>query len=160
MMAGCDTVAMAAQKSPRYSGKAAIYHSEQFVNQAAEAFTIGSLQKKHMQMLSLRKEPFRNIHDTTRIDTIYHFSGERDSIKFYRSREKDLMIYVSIADPELALHRCVRPGMSKDTFLDIFGITPPVGKIIKIANRDQTLIFIFYFRENKLLRMRSDIYFG
>jgi len=44
MMAGCDTVAMAAQKSPRYSGKAAIYHSEQFVNQAAEAFIDGTYQ--------------------------------------------------------------------------------------------------------------------
>jgi len=160
MMQGCDTLNLATQKYPGTSGKVPLYISGQLANQAAEAFTITSVRNNHGPLFSLHKEPYKNIHDTTRIDTIYHFSGKRDSIKFYRTREKDLMIYFSIADPQLALHRCVRPGMSREIFLEIFGIRQPVGDTIKISNPDQTLIFIFYFREDKLHRIRSDIYFG
>ena len=160
MMEGCDTVELATRKVPGASGDIPFYTSDSFANQAADAFTISSLQENHSRLLSLQKEPFQNIHDNSRIDTIYHFSGRKDSIKFYRSQEKDLMIYFSIADPKLDLHRCVRPGISKKAFLDLFGITPPVGDIIKIANPDQTLIFIFHFKEDKLQRIRSDIYFG
>ncbi|MBS3807734.1 MAG: hypothetical protein KGY60_09545 [Bacteroidales bacterium] len=160
MMEGCDTLELSTTKSPGASGDKPLYTSDALINKAAEAFTISSLQENHSSLLSLRKEPFQNIHDTSRIDTIYHFSGKRDSIKFYRSQEKDLMIYLSIADPKLDLHRCVRPGMSKDAFLDLFDINPPVGDTIRIANPDQTLIFIFYFQQDKLQRIRSDIYFG
>lgn len=160
MMAGCDTVQINTMKTPDNEGHHLTYIAKDFVNEAAEAFSVKSVKNNHSELLSLHKEPFQNVHDTSRIDTIYHFSGKKDSIKFYRSKEKDLMVYLSLASPELALHRCVRPGMDKETFLNIFGIAPPVGETIKVANTDQTVIFIFYFRENKLHRIKSDIYFG
>ena len=160
MMVGCDTVQIHTRAIPDHEGHHSTYIAEDFANKACDAFSVKSVKKNHSELLSLHKEPFQNIHDTTRIDTIYHFSGEKDSIKFYRSREKDLMVFVSLASPEFALHQCVRPGMHKETFLNIFAIAPPVGDTIKIVNSDQTLIFIFYFRDNKLHRIRSDIYFG
>ncbi|MGM0529742.1 MAG: hypothetical protein ACQER7_00145 [Bacteroidota bacterium] len=136
-----------------------VFTTDSFTNKAAEAFTIQSLRENHSKMLSLRKEPFRNIHDTSRIDTIYHYSGKRDTIKFYRSREKDLMIYLQLISPELALDSCVYPGMNKETFLSIFGINRPVGNTIQLANSDGTLRFIFYFRDDELERIKSDFYF-
>jgi len=121
--------------------------------------SIRSLQQNHGDLLALSREPFQNIHDTTRLDTIYRFTGTKDTVKFYRSHQKDLLIYLNITNPRLSLTRCIRPGLPKSTFLRIFGITPPTENEIRIPNREGALIFIFYLSKEKLQRIKSDIYF-
>ena len=156
----CDTIKIETRYSARLTEDVPTYVTDSFINKAVEAFTIDTLQKNLSEILPLKKEPFRNIHDTVRIDTIFHFSGARDTIKFYKSREKNFMIYLYLTSPEMALDSCVHPGMSKASFQSIFGINRPVGNTIQIANSDGTLRFIFYFRDDVLKRIESDFYFG
>lgn len=156
----CDTIRIETRYAQNLTEEMPTFITDSFTNMASEAFTIASIQKNHSKMLSLKKEPFRNIHDHSRIDTIYHFSGKKDTIKFYRSRRKVFMIYLNITSPELVLDSCIRPGITKQTFQSVFGITRPVGSTIQIANSDGTLRFIFYFQDDVLQRIESDFYFG
>ena len=155
----CDTLKIETRYSQKLTKETPVFIADSFANKAADAFTMQSLRKNRPEMLPLRKEPFSNIHNSSRIDTIYHFSGSRDTIKFYRSREKDFMIYFHLTSPELYLDSCVHPGMSKATFRSIFGINRPVGNTIQLANSDGTLRYIFYFRDDALARIKSDFYF-
>ena len=156
----CDTTRINANRGAALSGQPATWTSDEFIRQAPQELSIQSLQQNHANWLSLKKEPFQNIHDTSRIDTIYHFTAENDTVKFYRSRQKDLLIHLDITNPRLSLTRCIRPGLPKTTFLKIFGINPPIENKIRIRNHEGTLIFIFYFQKGKLQRIQSDIYFG
>ena len=156
----CDTVRIDTRMLSDDSGMADQYVSDSFINMASEVYTINNLREDYSRLLSMKRVPFRNVHDTTQVDTIYHFTGKRDSIKFYRSRSKAFMILLDVSSPELGLDRCIRPGMSKKTFLSIFQIPGSTSDTIRISNRDGTLIFIFYFRDNTLKRIESDIYFG
>lgn len=156
----CDTTRINAHRSTAPSGKTATWISNEFIRKAPQKLSIRWLQQNHADWLSLKKEPFQNIHDTSRIDTIYHFTAENDTVRFYRSRPKDLLIHLDVTNPRLSLTRCIRPGLPKTTFMKIFGITPPTKNKIRIRNREGTLIFIFYFQKGKLQRIQSDIYFG
>ncbi|MFP4620278.1 MAG: hypothetical protein ACLFM7_03140 [Bacteroidales bacterium] len=156
----CDTIRIEASYSQRLTKELPTFISDTFTNKAVETFTIESLQKKHSKMLPLKKEPFRNIHDSSKIDTIYHFSGKKDTIKFYCTHEKNFMIYLHLVSPELSLNPCIRPGISKTRFKSFFGISRPVGDTIQIANSDGTLRFIFYFTGDLLKQIESDFYFG
>ena len=156
----CDTMQIETRIMEDDPGEHPQFISDRFINDAADAYTIQNLREKHSDLLSLKKEPFKNMHDTSRVDTIYHFIGARDSIKFYRSKEKAFMIYLDVSSPELGINRCIRPGLSKERFRTIFQLPQATGNVVRISNVDGTLVFIFYFRDNQLKRIESDIYFG
>ena len=156
----CDTLRIATRYDKMSREGIPTFITDSFTSQAAETFSIESLRKDHSELLPLRKEPFRNIHDTTVIDTIYHFSGARDTITFYSSRRKNFMIYLHLTSPELVLGSCIRPGMSRETFRSVFGISKPFEDAVQLANSDGTLRFIFYFEGDVLKSIKSDIYFG
>ncbi len=156
----CDTMKIATRYAEMSRKGIPTFITDSFTNRAVESFTIESLQENHSELVPLKKEPFRNIHDTTVIDTIYRFSGSRDTITFYSSRKKNFMIYLHLTSSELVLDSCIRPGMTRKTFRSVFGISKPFGDIVQLANSDGTLRFIFYFEGDILKSIISDIYFG
>ena len=156
----CDTMKIATRYAEMSREGIPTFITDSFTSRAAETFTIESLKKRHSELLPLEKEPFRNIHDTTVIDTIYRFSGARDTITFYSSRKKNFMIYLHLTSSELVLGSCICPGMTRETFRSVFGISKPFGDIVQLANSDGTLRFIFHFDGNILKSIKSDIYFG
>jgi len=158
--AGCDTLRIGNTKLSQANGATWRCVNEAFIDRVADKYTISYIIKEQADRLDMRKEPFQNIHDTTRIDTIYHFSGTRDSIKFYKGRNKSFLIDLVLTGAQLGLTRCIRPGMSKALFLKIFGIPEDTGNTIHITNQDETLVFIFHFDGDVLRRIESEIYFG
>jgi len=134
------------------------YIVEDFANQATKNYTIEAIQKKYTEVLKQSKEPTTNIHDTSVVDTIYKFHGEKDTIEFYRAKHKDLLKTFSVSSPAFNLYGCISTEMKKDSLLNRFDIKHSAGDVIKIGNEDKSVVFTFQIKNNQVKRIVSNPY--
>ena len=134
------------------------YVCDEFANHATESYTIKTVRKKYSGFLEQEASPTRNVHDTSRMDTIHKFYNDKTTISFYRAKHKDFLRKFEVSDPLFNLYGCVAVGMSKKALKNQFNIKKPLADTIRIGNDEQTAIFTLYFKNNKINRIISTPY--
>jgi hypothetical protein len=134
------------------------YVCNEFANKAINNYTIETVKNKYAGFLKQETTPTRNIHDTTRVDTIYKFFDNNTTISFYRAKHKDFLREFEVSDALFNLYGCVSVGMSKEAVKEQFNIKSPLNDTIRIGNEEKTAVFTFYFKKNKLNQIVSTPY--
>jgi len=134
------------------------YVCDEFANNAIENYTIETVREKYSGFLKQEVTPTRNVHDTSRMDTIYKFYNDKTIISFYCAKHKDFLRKFKVSEPLFNLYGCVSAGMSKEALKKQFSIKDSLSDTIRIGNEEQTAIFTLYFKNNKINRIVSTPY--
>jgi hypothetical protein len=105
------------------------------------------------------KEPIINMQDSTIVDTIYKYVNHDNKIEIYKSYYSgDLLMLYDVVDSIFEINGNIKPGISKDYFQKKFNIKGAIEDIVDIGNLEQTNVVRFYFKYNKLIRIRTEPY--
>jgi hypothetical protein len=108
--------------------------------------------------LTTSKKLIINDHDSTVIDTIYSYSYKENEIQIYKSAYGDFLSLYDITDTIFVLSGNIKTGITKDYFFKKFNIRSITKDTIDIGNLEQTFVVRFYFKEDKLNRIRIEPY--
>jgi hypothetical protein len=154
----CNQINFRADSSFTDSKGITYFVCDKFANNAIDSYTIETVREKYSGFLKQEITPTRNVHDTTRMDTIYKFYDDKTTISFYRAKHKDFLRKFEVSDLLFNLYGCVSVGMSKEALKNQFNIKKPLSDTIRIGNDEQTAIFTLYFKNNKINRIVSTPY--
>lgn len=138
------------------SSKVTFIECDEFVSNALVNYNIAIIKK--IFLLDCSIEPVINMHETSYVDTVYTFFDKKNKIQMYRSREKDFVIYFDVLDPKYVLNGNVKTGISKEIFINKFQINKSISDVVQVVNRNNSMKFVFYFKNNRLQRIKSDLY--
>jgi hypothetical protein len=140
------------------SNKVASFECNDFVSVALNNYTIELLSRKFSGFLNCTKEPVINMHNAEVIDTIYTFSNPENEIQIYRSGQTDFISNFDVSDSRFNLTGNIKPGMSKESFSSKFQIKDTLVHEVEIINSEGTAKFLFYFHNNRLIRISCELY--
>jgi len=139
------------------SNQVANYESEDFASTALNNYTIAKISKE-FSFLKCTKESVVNSYDSSVIDTIYTFSNRNNKIQIYRAKHNDFIFTFNVTDSKFKLNGNIKPGITKELFSRKFSITEAINNKVQIVNSNRTIMFMFYFESNRLIRISSDLY--
>jgi hypothetical protein len=140
------------------SGGVESFECNEFVWEALKAYTIGQMEEKFGNILTCNHESVINMYNPDVIDTIYSFSDDNNEIQFYKARENSFVLTFTVTDTLFKLNGNIHPGMTKDDFALVFNISKPLENTVIIQDSDDTITFQFFFENNRLMQITSDIY--
>ena len=138
------------------SSKVTFIECDEFVSNALVNYNIAIIRK--IFQLDYSIEPVINMHETSYVDTVYKFFDNNNKIEIYRASDKDFIIYFDVKDSKYALNGNVKTGISKDVFIQKFQINKSISDVVQVANSGSSMKFIFYFKNDRLQRIKSDLY--
>ena len=139
------------------SSKITFIECDEFVSNALSRYNIEIITKIY-PMFDCTIEPVINSHDSSFIDTVYTFTDSKNKIQIYRAIHKDFVITFDVSDSKFGLRGKVKVGLTKELFIRKFQIDKPISNEVQVANVDGSMRFIFYFKNNRLQRIKSDLY--
>jgi len=153
-----STIQFHSKSSFADSKEVACFESEDFVATALNHYSIELFNKKFFSILNCSEESIVNRHDLTVIDTIYTFSNHKNKIQIYRAKHKDFIFLFDVTDKIFKLDGNIKPGMTKKDFFRKFLINEPKTDKVQITNSEGSIKFMFYFKNNKLKRIISQVF--
>jgi esterase/lipase len=122
---------------------------------AERPFGMNLTRKNINQIYSNRlvaKEKFKENKTYQRIDTIYSFGYERDSIDFLKTNETEFLYGAVIKNHSTKLNKGIRVGMEKSKFIKIFNIPKEFQSLneFRITTFTGYCQNIFQFKSNRL----------
>lgn len=138
------------------SNKVTFIECNEFVSNALVNYNIAII--KRIFLLDCSVEPVINMHETSYVDTVYKFFDSNNKIQVYRAKDKEFVIYFDVSDSKYTLNGNVKTGMTKEVFIQKFQINKSISDVVKVANTGSSMKFIFYFKNNRLERIKSDLY--
>lgn len=99
---------------------------------------------------NLSVAPKMNIHNQTIIDTIKTRSFGNNRIYSYKSKNKEWVYSAKIRSSEFEFLEAIKIGIKKETFERIIKLELK-SDLIKIGNLEQTSVFVFSFKDNRLM---------
>lgn len=139
------------------SSKVTFIECNEFVSNALSRYNIAIITKIY-PMFDCTIEPVINSHDSSFIDTVYTFSDSKNKIQIYRARHKDFVITFDVTNSKFGLRSNVKVGITKKLFIRKFQIKKSISNEVQVVNSDSSMKFIFYFENNRLIRIKSDLY--
>ncbi len=134
------------------------FECEKFVSKALSNYNIEIITKIFI-FLDRTKEPVINMHDgSSYIDTVYTFSNSNNKIQIYRAKNKDFIITFDVTDSKFSLSGNVYTGITKELFIRKFQIAKSISDYVQVSNSNGRMKFLFYFENNRLKRIKSDLY--
>lgn len=140
------------------SGNVESFECNEFVWEALKEYSIGQMKQEFGSILTCTREPVTNIYNPDIIDTIFSFSDDNNEIRFYKARENCFVFTFTVTDAVFKLNGNIQTGMTKDDFASIFNIFKPVENVVIIKDSEGTVAFQFFFDNNRLSQIVSDIY--
>jgi len=98
------------------------------------------------------KEPRINAHNETIIDTVKTLTYNDSKIYLYRSTVKEWIYEAKIRSSEFVLLEKINIGVEKKALEKILK-TELISDITKIGNLENTSVFIFTFKSDKLIAL-------
>jgi len=101
------------------------------------------------QKFTLNVKPVFNKYDEKIVDTIKTFSFNNNKIEIYKSLYSELITVSEIRDRSFKFSDSISVGIEKMRFQKLVD-EPLNSDVIKVGNLEQTSVFTFLFRKDKL----------
>jgi len=139
------------------SNNVANYECNEYVKNALNNYSI-ELMYKDFRFLKNTHETVSNIHNPQITDTVYSFSNKKNSIRFYKTKSKEIIFVFDVTSPKLDIKDNIKIGMSKEAFIQKFRITKPFDTKIQLVNSMRNNKILFQFKRNILVQITADLY--
>lgn len=134
--------------------KILLYQCNEFVVKSIpKEINIKSLMKNKRDIYNIYKEPIKNIHDTTIIDTTYNFTNKQNWISIYKASHAEMVNHLETSDKRLIFYGDIKVGMTKETFKSKFKIKLLKDDNVIICDNDNIAQINFYFKKNVLVKI-------
>lgn len=140
------------------SGSVESFECNEFEWEALKDYTIEQMERGFGNTLTCIQEPVINAFNPDITDTIYSYSDNTNEIRIYKARENSFVLTFTVTDSLFKLNGNIQPGMNKDDFASIFNISKPLENTVIIKDSDDTIAFQFFFDNNRLVQITSEIY--
>ena len=111
----------------------------------------------------ITKKPVRNIHDSTRTDTLVRVNFGRSTIEYYKVQAdgSSLILEASIQSNQVSFKKGIRIGMSSNDFIALFEELQGMDDLntVIISTMEGLNQSVFLFENQKLSNVRYESYF-
>lgn len=137
------------QPEPEYTADSVMVVDDDFVFGVIEkAFTTENISTIYPNGKVL--DTFSNPHVEGQTGTLYAYFDETDTVKFYKTPEKNSLIELSIRSHKLVLEDSIHVGAPYTVFNNRFNIKLTQPRLV-VQNFEWGVFFTFYFDDGKLI---------
>jgi len=111
--------------------------------------TVRNFQKKYGRNFTIRKEPVKNTHDRSVVDTVYTFSSGRTKIQVYKAKHRDILQSAFIDTDRIPLKYNIKVGESKTDIAKRLKASITADKV-QVGDLEHGQVYTLTFSKGKL----------
>lgn len=107
----------------------------------------------------IERTPIKNVHNTSKTDTVIEVTTEKTQLRFYRANEKDLLLEAKVSFEPLSIGSGLSMGMNKSDFMRCFSETEEgMGQnvVVVVMDEEETNYYFFTFEQNVLVAVHYE----
>jgi hypothetical protein len=107
----------------------------------------------------IERTPIKNVHNTSKTDTVIDVTTEKTHLRFYRADEKDLLLEAKVSFEPLSIGQGLSMGMNKADFMRCFSETEEGMEqdvVVVVMDEEETNYYFFTFEQNVLVAVHYE----
>ncbi|WP_375560904.1 hypothetical protein ACE193_24945 [Bernardetia sp. OM2101] len=107
----------------------------------------------------INRTPIKNVHNTSKTDTVIEVTTEKTHLRFYRANEKDLLLEAKVSFEPLSIGKGLSMGMNKSDFMRCFSETEEgmqQNVVVVVMDEEETNYYFFTFEQNVLVAVHYE----
>jgi hypothetical protein len=107
----------------------------------------------------IERTPIKNVHNTSKTDTVIEVTTEKTHLRFYRADKKDLLLEAKVSFEPLSIGQGLSMGMNKGDFMRCFSETEEgmqQNVVVVVMDEEETNYYFFTFEQNVLVAVHYE----